>query len=88
MKEELLAMSKVKKVTVDGIEYTLQHPGMREAVKMRDRCKKDGDIVEEKYYKEIMDFVIVEPRVSWEYWDEHDGFQEVMTEAIKFCNNK
>ena len=82
-------MEKQKKYECEGVEYTFQRPPMREVIKIRDRNKNEnGDIIEEKYYKELMDHVIVDPKTDWDYWDEHDGFNEVMTEASKFCNRK
>lgn len=82
-------MEKQKKFKYKGVEYTFQRPPMRDTVKMRDRSKdKNGELIEEKYYDEIMKHVVVDPKICWEYWDEHDGFQEVMAEAIKFCNER
>lgn len=82
-------MERQKKFKREGVEYTFQRPSMHETVKMRDRCKdRNGELVEEKYYNEIMKYVVVEPKVDWEYWDDHEGFQEVMAEAIKFCNER
>lgn len=77
-----------KKVTIDGIEYTLQFPGVREVVRMRDRNKNNaGQLVEEKYYEDVMKNVIVDPKTNWDYWEEHDGFKEIMDEAATFLND-
>ena len=82
-------MERQRKFKCEDVEYTFQRPPMRDTVKMRDRCKdSNGELVEEKYYDEIMKHVIVEPKFDWEHWDEHEGFQEVMSEAIKFCNKR
>lgn len=77
-----------KTIEIEGMEYTFQHPGIREAVKMRDRNKDaTGQLSEEKYYTDLMKLVIIEPKVNWDYWNEHDGFNEVMTEASTFLNS-
>ncbi|RAP29066.1 hypothetical protein C2W64_04013 [Brevibacillus laterosporus] len=74
---------------INETEYTLQHPGMRAAVQMRDRCKnKHGVLIEENYFAELMKHVIVHPKVSWSYFDEENGedFDELMTVASEFVN--
>lgn len=79
-----------KFIEKDGKEtvYILQYPGLREAVKIRDRSKNQfGGLVEEKYYEELMKHVIVSPKTNWEYWEQHDGFSEVIGAANTFLTN-
>lgn len=65
--------------------YLFQHPGVRAGVQLRGRAKDAaGGLDEEKYYEELMKKVIVQPRTTWEYWEENEGFQEVMKEASTF----
>lgn len=79
---------KQKQVTIDEVTYILQHPGIRSSVQMRDRAKNNlGQFSEEKYYTELMKHVIVEPKVTWDYFDEHEGiFEQLMKEAAEFVN--
>lgn len=87
-KGEIFKMAKIgtqKQVTVEGVDYTLQHPGNREFTRIQDRAQTDqGTFSLEKWADEIMKHVVVEPKVSWEYFDEHDGFDEVIKEATTF----
>ncbi len=93
-KREMLKLAKTaqgtqKTVTIgdDQKEFTLQHPGVREGVRIRDRAKNmNGQIVEEKLYDEYMKHVIVEPRVTWETVEEigNTAFNELMKEASDF----
>lgn len=88
-KREMLRMAAKsgtqKTIEVEGKEYTLQHPGVREGVKIRGRSKDQfGNLDEEKYYDELMKHVIVQPKTNWDYWEENDGFLEVMKEASTF----
>ncbi|KZE68059.1 hypothetical protein AWM68_17215 [Fictibacillus phosphorivorans] len=74
-------------VTVEGIDYTLQHPGVRAGVQLRDRSKDmNGNMVEEKLYSELMKHVIVEPKVNWDTVEEigNAAFTELMKEASTF----
>ena len=82
-----------KKVTIEGVEYTLQHPGHREAARIDDRIQLQGGMVStEKYAEELFKHVIVDPKVSWEYFDgneekgieAHDGYDELIKEASSF----
>lgn len=76
-----------KTVTIDEKEFVLQHPGVRAGVQLRDRAKDiNGNLVEEKFYGELMKHVIVSPRVSWESADElgNAAFNELMKEASTF----
>jgi hypothetical protein len=79
-----------KTIEVEGKKYILQHPGVRFAVKMRDMAKDhNGQLIEEKYYEEIMKHVIFTEdggKTNWDYWDENEGFTEVMMEAVRFLN--
>ncbi|OAH53900.1 hypothetical protein AWH48_11570 [Domibacillus aminovorans] len=82
-----------KIVEVEGIEYTLQHPGHREATRIQDRIQlPEGKVSTEKYYEELMKQVIVSPKTNWDYFDGneakgiegHEGFDELMKEAANF----
>lgn len=90
-KREIIAMAKNANnqatVTINEVEYTLQHPGVRAGVQLRDRSKDmNGNIVEEKFYTELMNHVIVSPRVNWDSADEmgNAAFNELMKEASTF----
>lgn len=90
-KREIIAMSKnannQKTVTIEEVEYTLQHPGVRAGVQLRDRSKDmNGQIVEEKYYGELMKHVVVNPKVTWDSVEEigNKAFSELMKEASTF----
>jgi hypothetical protein len=88
-KREMLKMAaksgSQKTITVEEKEYVLQHPGVRAGVQIRGRSKDAmGNLDEEKYYTELMKYVIVKPKTDWEYWEENAGFLEVMKEASTF----
>ncbi|MDE3837937.1 hypothetical protein C0966_00750 [Bacillus methanolicus] len=74
-----------KTITVEGIEYTLQHPGTREYLRIQDRAQTETGVPStEKLAEELFKHVIVNPKVSFEYFDEHEGFEEVLKEAMTF----
>lgn len=76
---------KQEQVTVADIEYTLQFPGVRRAQQILDSSKGPAGIFyDEAYNTRLMDEVIVEPKVDWDYWDEHEGYGELMNAADTF----
>ncbi|WP_426353662.1 hypothetical protein [Exiguobacterium sp. R-39] len=78
---------KTVKIGEEQKEFVLQHPGVREGVKIRDRAKNmNGQIVEEKLYDEYMKYVIVEPRVTWDSVEElgNSDFNDLMKAAGEF----
>lgn len=84
----MIMTTKQTTIEIQGTAYTFQHPGVREAVRLRDRSKnKQGHLVEEKYYQELMTHVIVQPKVNWDYFDEHpEAFDDVLLAAIELLN--
>lgn len=74
-----------KQVTVEGTEFTFQHPGTRAFAQIQDRIQtENGAPSNEKLSEEIFKHVIVEPKVDFEYFDEHEGYEEVLKEAFTF----
>lgn len=74
-----------KTIKVEGIEYTLQHPGTREFVRIQDRAQTETGLPStEKLAEEVFKHVVVNPKVDFEYFDEHDGFDEVLKESLTF----
>lgn len=70
---------------VEGAEYTLQFPGVRKAQQILDASKMVNNVYnDEAYNTQLMDLVIISPKVNWDYWDEHAGYREVMQKADNF----
>lgn len=91
IKGENFKMAKIgtqKTITVEGIDYVLQHPGTREQTRIQDRFLGEGGAFStEKAAEEMFKHIIVEPKVSFDYFDEHDGFEEVLKEAMNFLRS-
>ncbi|MBA3926538.1 hypothetical protein [Listeria rustica] len=71
--------------TVEGVDYTFQFPGVRHTQQIIDSAKLPGGVFgETNYNTAIMSDVIISPKVDWDYWEEHDGYGEVMALADNF----
>lgn len=77
---------KQKKYTSkSGKEYTFQFPGVRFAAQISDRIKnKHGIASEEKMGDELMKHVIVQPKLTWDSFEDKKEFNEVMEAAYLF----
>ncbi|MED1711712.1 hypothetical protein P4V34_28600 [Bacillus thuringiensis] len=83
---------KQKKVTVGGVEYTLQHPGVKRAFEITDDAMKPNQQVPSmtKLFEAYMKEVIVEPKTDWDYWDEKgpSDLNKVMQEVDSFLRGE
>ncbi|MED3932966.1 hypothetical protein [Priestia megaterium] len=82
-----------KEVTIEGVTYTLQHPGQRGFTEIQDRCQmSEGRFSSKKFSEEIFKHVVVDPKVSWDYFDGNeekgieakDGYNELIKAASNF----
>lgn len=80
-----------KTVEIGEVEYTLQHPGVHEAIKMISAAKDErGFSDEEKFFGSLIKKVVVSPKVTWETADEigMENFMDLMKEASTFLTGK
>lgn len=71
--------------TNSGVDYTFQFPGTRKTQEILDNSKGLGGVFSDtRYHEQLMEHVIVSPKVSFEYFDEQDGYREVMAAADLF----
>lgn len=97
--KKLEEMKMAKRNTVEIFAYTnkqgeetkfkFQHPGLLESIRMRDRSKNESGngYNEENLYSELLEHVIFledGSRVNFEYFEENEGFTDVIKAATKF----
>ena len=81
----LKRMGKTEKVTVKGQDYTLFFPGLKKAHQIVDLSRMGNGVMDNSAYDEaLMKQVIVDPKTDWDYWDDHEGYGEVMEKADQF----
>lgn len=87
--EKVSKFGKQEVQTIEGVEYTFQFPGTRKVQEMLDEASQRGSFSNTKYHEDIMEHVIVKPLgVNWEYWDENEGYREVMALADNFLGRQ
>lgn len=68
-----------------GIKYVFSFPGTKRVQEILDESKGlNGHVMDSIYNEKIMKEVIASPQTNWDYWDENDGYREVMAEADRF----
>lgn len=79
-----------KKVKVEGVEYTLQHPGAYWYLQCIDRNKNQFGVLQvSTYSKDLMETVVVQPKVSFEDFP-YDAVTPslIVSEIENFLNTK
>ncbi|MCF8020865.1 MAG: hypothetical protein K9L62_15915 [Vallitaleaceae bacterium] len=75
-----------KKVTVNGTEYHLQHPGVEWIVDHSDKCTNaQGNLVRKKYIQGLLDHVIIKPNnLTLNDFDTVSDMRDVVNEVESF----
>ncbi|WP_340004423.1 hypothetical protein MHH52_21830 [Paenibacillus sp. FSL K6-0276] len=85
-----MATFQQKKVkTKSGKEYTLQHPGVRNVTKITDRVKnKHGIPSDERLAEEMLQHVIVEPKMRLDDFESYMEMTEIVGKAFAFITGQ
>lgn len=76
---------KQKKIAINNIEYTLQKVLPREWLKIKDRCtNRYGQPIEEKLYDEVLEHIVVAPKVKLDDFEDMAVVEELVTAATQF----
>lgn len=70
-------------------KVTLQNIEVEDALALRKRCKDGKDLDETKFYKELLEHIVVTPKLKLKDFNYNIGnLEELMTEVIKFVYGK
>lgn len=74
-----------KKITIDGEEYIIQHPGVRGRFRIVDQSTlPGGTLSKEKYADAMLEHVVVQPKRKLEDFDSNpDALDELLGECDK-----
>lgn len=84
-------MKKTIDLNINGEDkkITLQNIPAIEALNLRKRCKEKGDIDEVKFYQELLEHIVVSPKLTVNDFDNDVGtLEELMKEVITFVYGK
>ncbi len=78
-----------KTVSIYGKEYTLQKITPREWSRLKERCRnRNGHMVEERFITEILEHIVVDPKVNFDDFEEVAEVEELIGEAVSFQQGK
>ncbi len=75
-----------KKQDIRGVEYTFKKLSSREWARLRDRSKnqRTGHLIEEKFMDEVLEHVVIDPKVKMDDID-FALAEEIVNAAASFC---
>ena len=72
-------------VEVNGVKYDLQKLPTRAALQLRSRCKdKGGNPNEIKLYDELLENVVIKPKIKLDDFEDVADLEDLMKEVITF----
>ncbi len=73
-----------KKIKVDGKEYTLQKLPVREGLELRKRCRVGSDIDDIAFYSELLEHVVMEPKMDLDDFESIGHLEDLMVEVVDY----
>lgn len=74
----------IKEVRVDGIDYKLQKLPTRAGLELRQECRRGGDIDDIKFYEELLEHVVVDPKLDLDSFESIGHLEKLMLEVIEY----
>lgn len=74
----------VKEIKVDDVDYKLQKLPVRAALELRKRARTGGDVDDIKFYEELLEHIVVEPKQSLDDFEDVGHLERLMLEVIEF----
>jgi len=81
---DLKDLKNVKKVVIDGKEYTLQKLPVRQALELRDQWQVDGVVDNVKMFDMVLEHFVVHPKVMLDDFEDVATVEELVGEALKY----
>lgn len=82
---EIKGLENMKKVKVDGVEYSLQKLPIRQALELREKWQADGTIHEPTMYDLVLEHIVVNPKVIMEdFGEEVIVLEELIGKALNY----
>lgn len=76
-------------ISKSGKHYVFQHPGVRTVSKINDAAKnKFGIVSEERLSEEVLKFVIAEPKLKIDDFEDYREYSEVVNAAYLFISGQ
>ncbi len=78
-------MAQTKEIEIEGVKYTFQRIPTREWLRLQERCtSRRGQISPEKLASEVLEHIVIDPKVKIDDFDVPFTMEEVVAEAYNF----
>lgn len=74
----------IKEVEVNGKKYKLQKLPVRPALELRQRANKDGSVDDILFYEELLEHIVVEPKLELDDFEDVNELEKLMVEVMDF----
>ena len=81
---DLKDLKNVKKVVIDGEEYTLQKLPVRQALELRNQWHVNGEVDEIKMYELLLEHIVVHPKKTLDDFEDIVTLEELGQEALTY----
>lgn len=84
LKKEVASLKYAKTVTVNEVEYVLQKLPTREALKIRQAAREDGNYDDIKMYESMLEHVVIQPKMKVEDFEDVIDLEELMELVLEY----
>lgn len=83
-KIDIASLKYSKTVSVEDVDYTLQKLPVRPGLELRQRCRKGNDVDDIKFYEQLLEHVVVQPKKKLDDFEDIGHLEKLMKEVIDY----
>ena len=77
-------LKNMKKITVDGVDYTVQKLPVRQALELREQWQPDGNVDEVKMFDLVLEHFVIQPKKVLDDFEDVVTVEELVAEVLKY----
>lgn len=81
---EIKELKNLKKITVDGVDYSVQRLPVRQALELREQWQEDGVVDEVKMFDLVLEHFVVNPKKTLDDFDDVVTVEQLVSEVLKY----
>lgn len=81
---EIKELKNLKKINVDGVDYSVQRLPVRQALELREQWQEDGVVDEVKMFDLVLEHFVVNPKKTLDDFDDVVTVEQLVSEVLKY----
>lgn len=81
---EIKELKNLKKIIVDGVDYSVQRLPVRQALELREQWQEDGVVDEVKMFDLVLEHFVVNPKKTLDDFDDVVTVEQLVSEVLKY----